>query len=1037
MTHRRRSRRWAEQVTEREPPGGPDTKAAEDHDCEPDEEEKRRRAAHPAQPPQAPPARIFEHAARRRAKRRVGVAGDSHAAGRVTNWNDARAGRIPCAGCNELAAKRRQRRTIPRMDAVVGRDPELEAITAFLEADESRSRVLLLEGDAGIGKTTVWTETTRAASGRGYRVLTARPLEAEIRISFAAVGDLLADVLDEVVSDLPDPQRRALEVALLLGDPDGPPPELQTIAFAFLSALRALAGSRPTLVAVDDIQWLDQASASILLYAARRVGDEPIRLLLAGRTGGTKDVARGLGTAIDRVPHESISLGPLSPGAMQHLFHEQLGHSFPRPILHRIYALSVGNPFHALELGRALARRGTDIDPGEALPVPESLEDLVGERLSSLPETTTRALQIAALCSEPTLSLLGAAIGEPVKLSAAVVSNVVTLEHDRVSFSHPLLSSLIAAKMSERTRIDVHRRLAQLVDDPEERALHLALGFSEPDADIAAELELAAGVARARGSPPASAELLEYALRLSPPGEAAVVRRVIDAADSHFQAGDTGRALALLEPLSAELPPGTERAEVLYRLAVVRGELVTDLARSIDLYERALAEPTLEPLLEARIHSDLAWLAIFVADVSYGLRQAELAVALTENLGSPGARAEALTALSFVQTLAGKPAPPGLLDPALALESSGEHFRIDRCPSSVRGLQLLWSGDLDAARLRFEAVRRLALERGDETNASIAHYYLALLELHAGEIEQAAEHVREAAQLADQTGVNVTEAQFAGALLDAHRGHVEAAVSAASALLATAEQAGDRMNALRALAVLGFVDLSRGHGVDADRQLARALELSGEIGLEEPGVIRFIPDAVEALVSLGRTTEAESVLTRFEQPARRLGHRWALASVDRCRGLIRAATDDLPGGLADLERARAASEQLPFPFELARTLLALGIVERRAKRRREARLTLETALELFERLAARLWADRARSELERIGGRAPSRHELTPSERRIAELVATGSTNREVAATLFVTVHTIEAALTRIYAKLGVRSRTELANRLAEPESKL
>jgi DNA-binding CsgD family transcriptional regulator len=194
---------------------------------------------------------------------------------------------------------------------------------------------------------------------------------------------------------------------------------------------------------------------------------------------------------------------------------------------------------------------------------------------------------------------------------------------------------------------------------------------------------------------------------------------------------------------------------------------------------------------------------------------------------------------------------------------------------------------------------------------------------------------------------------------------------------------------------------------------------------------------VEALVSLGQAMEAGSVLETFEQAARRLGYAWALASVDRCRGLIRAATDDLSGGLADLRRARAAYEQLNLPFELARTLFALGTVERRARRRRDARTSLERALALFERLAATLWADRARAEVERIGGRAPSGNELTPHERRIAELVAAGGTNREVADTLFVTVHTIEAALTRIYGKVGVRSRTELASRLAEPDSKL
>ena len=220
-------------------------------------------------------------------------------------------------------------------------------------------------------------------------------------------------------------------------------------------------------------------------------------------------------------------------------------------------------------------------------------------------------------------------------------------------------------------------------------------------------------------------------------------------------------------------------------------------------------------------------------------------------------------------------------------------------------------------------------------------------------------------------------------------------------------------------------------------RLARAAEVSRELGIGQPGLLRFMPDQVEALVGLGRTADAESALAPFEEAARLTGHPWALATVDRCRGLIRAAADDLPGGLAILERARAAFEQLPFPFELGRTLLVLGIAERRAKQRGRARATLEAAVDAFERLPAPLWSDRARVELARISGRTGARGDLTPQERRIAELVAAGGSNAEVGAALFVTVNTVEGALTRAYRKLGIRSRTELANRLAESVPKL
>lgn len=919
------------------------------------------------------------------------------------------------------------------MRTIVGRDAELDAIASFLAGAPGRSRVLLLDGPPGIGKTTVWREATAIATELGFRVLAARPLEVEARISFAAAGDLLTDVLDEISADLPHPQKRALEVALLLRDPDGPPPGSQAIAFAFLSALRALAQRTPTLVAVDDIQWLDQPSAAVLAYAARRLGDEPIRVLLAARRASTTS----LDEAVDGTRIETVSLGPLSAGALQRMFREELGDGLSRPLLHRVFTTSSGNPFHALELGRALARQANRVDPGSPLPVPETLAELVDQRLAALPETTARALRIAALSTDPTLPLLDAAMDEPVDLAPATTAKVVTVEHDRIAFSHPLLSSAIAANLTRPARQTIHRRLAEVSTDPEERARHLALSASEPDATIAAELEAAAGNARARGSPAAAAELLEHALRLSPPTDGGIVHRTIAAADAHFETGDTSRALTLLEELSRDLPPGAERAEVLYRHAAVRGELDPDLDACIGLYERALAEPGLEPSLAARIHGDLAWLAIFVSDVSYGLRQAELAVALAERTDSRLARAEALTARAFVQTVAGVPLPEGVLDSALALEASGERFRIDRCPSLVVGVRHVWSGELEAARLRFESVRRRAIERGDETNASIVDYHLALIALQSGDVEHAIERIREAAQLAHQTGVNTIEMRLAEALFHVHRGEAEAAVAAATGVLGTAERGGDRTNALRALAILGFLDVSRGRALDAHGHLARALELSGELEVGEPAFFWFVPDLVEALLSLDRPAEAEAALASFEAPARRLGHPWALASVDRCRGLIRVATGDAETGLADLRRSRDAYEQLPFPFELARTLLALGTAERRARHRRDARASLEAAREIFERLTATLWADRARAELERIGGRAPSGDELTPQERRVAALVAAGGTNREVAAELVVSVHTIEAALTRIYGKLRVRSRTELAARLAEIQSKM
>ncbi len=913
------------------------------------------------------------------------------------------------------------------MEGVVGRERELDQIAALLDLDRGGPFVLLLEGEAGIGKTTVWVEGTKTAVAEGYRVLRAQPVEAESTIPFAATADLLADVWDEVAGRIPDPQRYAIEIALALTEPSGPPQAPQAVAFGFLAVLRALASVQPTLVAVDDLQWLDPPSATMLRYAARRLEGEPIRLLLTKRADASTVTDEDWAVA----GSASVVLGPLSLGAIQRMFSEQLDSIVARSTLQRIHAVAGGNAFHALELGRALAREGNAVAIGEPLPVPESVDALVHQRLEALPPATVASLQVAALCSAPTHPLLEAAMSGPVDLTAAIAASVVTVENGEIAFSHPLISSGISARMDAEDRRDAHRRLAGHVLDPQERAMHLALSRIEPDADVAAQLEAAADAARARGSPTASAALLDHSLRLTPSGDAGLVGRATAAADAHFEAGDTERAQSLLDRLARELSPGAERAEVIYRLAAIHGELV-GVTSSVALYEQALGQPDLPPLLGARIHGDLAWLSVFASNTANGLREAEQAVALTDGVESQVARAEALTALSFAKAVAGEPTRPDLLGPPLALEGSGERFRIDRSPSVVAGNRRLWSGDLGGARERFHALRRLALDRGDETNLSIAGYYLTLVETVAADFKRASEHIREAAQYAGYSGVNQLEVAYAGALLDAHIGQVDAAVDAARGVLDASAGAADRMHALRALGVLGFVRLSVGEPSEAHAHLSRAVELSREIGLGEPGLMRFVPDEVEALVALDRANEAESALAEFERAAKRLGHPWALASADRSRGLVRAVRGDVPGGLADLERARDAYARLPMPFEHARTLLSLGVVQRRDLQRGDARRSLEAARAIFDRHGATSWAERTRSELGRVGGRSASRGTFTTAEERIAGLVAEGRSNKEVAATLFISVKTVEVTLTRVYRKLGVKSRAELAARFAE-----
>jgi DNA-binding CsgD family transcriptional regulator len=617
------------------------------------------------------------------------------------------------------------------------------------------------------------------------------------------------------------------------------------------------------------------------------------------------------------------------------------------------------------------------------------------------------------------------------ELEPAVDAGVIAVGGDRIRFVHPLFASAIRRQAGAGQLQKIHRKLAEHAVSAEERALNLALAASAPDERAAADLVEAARAARARGAPIASAAFFVHALRLSTPGSPDRVSWEVELAEASFEAGDATRAIELLAELAERLPPGNARAGVLWRLAAISGELGAPTT-TIGYYEEALQEVENNPALETRIHSDLVVMWIFANDVQRALVHGRRAVELSELLDDAEVKAEALASLAYVEFTAGLTLRPELIESALTLERMSRRVRIDRSPSVVRGFQLLWTGELAEARSYFERGRRLALQRGDESNLSISGYYLAMLETIAGNWDTAAAHVLEAVELAEHTGVNWLETTYARALLDAHLGRAEPAVSAAREILRRGEEEDHAITVVRSLAVLGFVELSRGDVREAERQLARATDLATTLGIGEPGLLRFVPDHVEALVALGRVEEALRVLHPFEAAAARLGRNWAVAAAGRCRGLALGASGDRAGAVAALERARDGHHVTEMPFELGRTLLVLGAAQRRAKQRRAARESLDEAIALFERLGAPLWAAKTRAELGRIAGRAPASEGLTPAEARIAERVARGLTNREVAAELVIEVHTVEAALTRIYGKLGVRSRAQLVRRSAE-----
>ena len=914
---------------------------------------------------------------------------------------------------------------------LVGREEELASLLALLDARDELPAVAVVTGDAGIGKTTLWLAAVEAAQARGYLVLSCRPAEAEASFSFVGLADLIGGVLPDVLPELPQPQRRALEAALALSESEGPPADEGVVAFAFMSTLRTLASVNRLLLAIDDVQWLDAPSLAMLRFALSRLETEPVVAILTARD----EVPLWLRRDLPDERLRRIELGRLSVGALHELLRTRGGTVLPRPTLLRIWEASRGNPFFALELASALRRRGGRVGPGEELPIPSNLEELVHERLDRLGAPGLEVARIVAALAEPAIRLVEAAAGRRAEtgVSDAIEARILEVDAERLRFTHPLLRSAVWSRATPAQRRSLHTRLAQVAPSTEERARHLALATVHPSREVAAVVEEAAQRAHARGAASAAGELAELAIRLTPPEDVEDMRRrVLDFAERLREAGDGSRAIALLEQTLAAARPGLERAAVLARLAYTVAEL-DDPRKGVDLYRDARVEAEANPAIEAEIHLNLADLVRVTEDWNQSLEHAKLAVEAASRGGDAALRCQTLATFGFIHFWNGRGIPRERMEEALALERSLPVWRraMSSRPTLVHTYQLVWSDELDRARQLLDEWRE-ALKGRDEPDEAGALWQLSILEWRAGNWEQSARHAADCLSLRAQFGREGGQpmSELPASLIAAHRGQIEDARNRSERALVLAEADGIRVGESGHRWVLGFIELSLGDAAKALGQLERAWKIRDGVRLLEPGHRFELGDTLEALIAVGELDEAERRLIPWEQRSHALDRSSAIAVTARCRALLLAGRGDLASAQEAFEHALAEHARVQNPFQHARTLLALGLTQRRAKQRGAARRTLEQALSIFERLGAPLWAQKARSELARIAGRAPARGELTEAERRIAGLVAEGQTNREVAAALFVTEHTVEGALTRAYRKLGVRSRTELAHRL-------
>jgi DNA-binding CsgD family transcriptional regulator len=914
---------------------------------------------------------------------------------------------------------------------LIGRDAELQNAERFLAAALDGSRALVIEGEAGAGKTSVWEAALDATRRRGSRVLEARPAEAETSFAHAALGDLLAghhDVLDR----LPAPQRRALEVALLLSDDDGAAPDQQAVALAVLGALRVLAEQAPVVVAVDDIQWLDRPSAAVLSFAARRLDEERVGLLLAWRTDGDQSLPLSLERAFTADRLERMRLPALSLGAVSRLLHVHLDYVPSRPVLHRLHELSGGNPFFALELARALRAGTLHLEPGERLPV--TLDALVGARLGAVSREAQRALATAAALAQPTEELVSEVASES-GLAEGERAQIVAIRDGQIRFAHPLLASGAYALLDGAERRELHALVAERVADPEERARHLALAAAGPTEEVAGALEEAARRAQARGAPPAAAELYEAAARLTPPE---LVRerqlRTVDAAFCIFQCGDGRRARELLEDVVAELPAGPDRASALIRLALLRG-YDDDMRAAEKLLRQAVTEAEGDERLLAAARMQLSSMLFRLRErLRESVEHAAIAEEAASRVGDLATVDEALAIRLLSEAALGDAAARRTLDAALDLQPRHENARASAQPLFQVSFARLWWDEVDGAAEGFEWLHRRAVEMGDEGSLPYVLVALAQVECVRGDAAAAARYADEGLEVTEQSGQATVGAYLLAlrSLADAIAGEIEPGRERALRALALADRTSGRPAEHFARAALGLLELSAGRPDESCRALEPLVDFLRRERIIEHGTARVVPDQIEALVALGELDTAAELLAWYEGNARHLGRPGPIGTAERCGGLLAAAAGDVDGALVRLQHAWELVADVPIPLERGRTALVLGATHRRARHKRAAREALEQALSIFDQLGARVWAERATAELARISGRPAASGALTETESRIAALVAEGRSNKEIAAALYITPKTVGTQLSRIYRKVGVHSRTELARHLSD-----
>ena len=889
-------------------------------------------------------------------------------------------------------------------------------------AEAGSGAAVVVRGEAGIGKTALLNAASEIA--RGFTCLRARGRESESSLGFAGLGDLLRPLAGHLDA-LPDPQAAALAGALALGPPA--PGDRLAVSVATFGLLEAAAREAPVLVLVDDIHWLDPPSRDCVLFAAHRARGR-IGVVVAERERpGEPPVATDL---------PEIVVPPLGSDDARDLLERVAGDLDPA-VRDEIAQAADGNPLALHELPGSLSeeqRRG-DAPLERPLAPGGTLERLFAGRLAALPDATRTALLVAAASGSDDLRAIAAGCGGlgcgAADLEAAEDAGLVRIDGGRIAFTHPLAQGAAYHGAAASERRAAHRALAAVVAD-DSRAWHLAAAAVGPDDEAAAALDAVAQGAGMRRAYATAADALERAAELSGDPDAGAARSV-GAGAAAMAAGRTGQALRVLTAAKERVTNPRLRVEAEHLHGAVtlwNGGVLEAIEELEGAGERVAAD---DPLKAALMLADAAVGCTVSAEPRRALALSQRAHGLLGDAGDPAARAQVLGILAWSLTLCGR-APK-----ARAIYEELDRLATSIDPFSPAASSLMLAVNTRHATGEFERAHAEALALVAVTREAGALFAMAMplivvcdAAFRLGRWDGLDDMLAEAMAVGAATGQRTASAHSAvtRARLAAAQGRSDLARSLAQDALEYCDATGARSGKVFAHAALGFLELGLGQANAAIAHLEEVERLTAGHGMDDPGLVPWAPDLVEAYARVGRRADAERAAAEFARRGERAESRYGMAAAERCLGLLEE--DDFDAHFA---RAMEFHDGLPMPFERGRTLLAWGARLHRARRRGEAREQLRAAQQLFTELGATAWADVAAGELRAAGGRrrsAAPAEALTAQQLRVARAAASGATTREIAAELFLSPKTVEFHLGQTYRKLGIRTRAALAARLPD-----